>query len=671
MMINHLKTQANRRQKLKVVMPTDDRPLAHEGDDSRYRLLVDSITDYAIYMLDPTGGIVSWNEGARRFKGYTAAEIVGQHFSRFYTDDDRRAGLPARALETAAREGKFESEGWRCRKDGSRFWAHVVIDPVRDRTGNLLGYAKITRDLTERKAAQEKLKLSQQEFQLLVQSVTDYGIYMLDRTGIVTNWNAGAERIKGYSREEIVGQHFSRFYTEEDRANGEPWRALEVAEKEGRYEREGWRVRKDGNRFWANVVIDPIRAPDGTILGFAKVTRDVTERREAQLALEAANRSLFEAQKMEAVGQLTGGVAHDFNNILMIILANVDVLREEEKLAPELRPRLDEVIRAAERAADLTRSLLAFSRKQSLRPKRTDINELVATTGRLLRRTLGEQIEIDAVLADDLCAVDVDQAQLESALVNLCINARDAMPAGGRLIIETGNVELGASRSPGPAAVPAGAYALLSVTDTGAGMPPDVAARVFEPFFTTKAIGKGTGLGLSMVYGFVKQSGGHVEIESEVGRGTTVRIYLPRAVGGEGEQAGEQAEPVIKGRERILVVEDDAQVRAAVVGQLKSLGYSVVAASDGAAGLATIEAMMPPFDLLLTDVIMPGPLDGRVLAEEVKRLRPSTAVLFMSGYAEDPRLQGGRSGEPIPLLAKPFRRLDLARAVRSAIDRKD
>src|SRR5580704_12911139 len=256
--------------------PTD--VSARADDDARYRLLVDSITDYAIYMLNPDGVVTSWNAGAERFKGYKASEIIGQNFSRFYTDEDRAAGLPRHGLQTAAAEGRFENEGWRVRKDGTRFWAHVILDPIRHPSGELIGFAKITRDLTERKLAADALRRSEEQFRLLVRGVTDYAIYLLDPTGRVTNWNLGAQRIKGYLPEEIIGEHFSTFYTDEDRANGMPEASLAAAKRDGRFEMEGWRVRKDGTRFWAHVVIDAIPDADGEVLGYAKITRDVTER---------------------------------------------------------------------------------------------------------------------------------------------------------------------------------------------------------------------------------------------------------------------------------------------------------------------------------------------------------------------------------------------------------
>ena len=263
-------------------MERADRYLSSLSEEGRYRLLVEAVTDYAIYLLDPSGIITTWNPGAQRIKGYTAHEIIGQHFSRFYTEEDRKLGLPARALQTAEREGKFEAEGWRVRKDGSRFWAYIIIDPIRAPSGEIIGFAKITRDLTERKVAEQVLHQSEEQFRLLVQGVSDYAIYLLDPEGRVTNWNLGAQRIKGYLPNEIIGQHFSRFYTDEDRAAEVPREALETVRRTGRFEREGWRVRKDGSRFWAHVIIDAIRGDDGEIIGYAKITRDITERKEAQ-----------------------------------------------------------------------------------------------------------------------------------------------------------------------------------------------------------------------------------------------------------------------------------------------------------------------------------------------------------------------------------------------------
>ena len=340
--------------------------LALSQSEERFRILVQGVTDYAIYMLDPTGKVTSWNPGAQRFKGYAAHEIIGENFSTFYTDEDRAAGVPRNALSTAERTGRFETEGWRVRKDGSRFWAHVVIDAIRDPLGHLIGFAKITRDLTERKIAEETLRQSEAQFKLLVQGVTDYAIYMLDPEGRVANWNLGAERIKGYTADEIVGKSFSTFYTAEDQEAGVPAQALATALREGKFEMESQRVRKDGTRFWAHVVIDPIYDDSGTHIGFAKITRDVTTRRQAEEALAETRAKLLQSQKLEAVGQLTGGIAHDFNNLLTAVLGSLELVRKRVPDDPRITRLLENAIAGAQRGARLTQRLLAFARRQEL-----------------------------------------------------------------------------------------------------------------------------------------------------------------------------------------------------------------------------------------------------------------------------------------------------------------
>src|SRR3982750_4049799 len=444
-------------------------------DQSAYEQLVQSVVDYAIFMLDPEGHVLSWNPGAERIKGYTAEEVIGEHFSRFYTPEDRDAGLPEHVLKQAAVEGRFVAEGWRVRKDGSHFWAAVVVDPIRQ-GDKLVGFAKITRDMTESREANLAALESERRFRLLVQGVIDYAIYMLDPQGHITNWNTGAQHIKGYTA-------------------------------------EGWRQRKDGTRFWASVVIDAIRDEHGVLIGFAKVTRDLTERREAQLELERSQQALFQSQKMEAVGQLTGGLAHDFNNLLTGIVGSLDLMKQ--RLAQGRINELERYITAAQgaasRAATLTHRLLAFSRQQTLEPKAIDANRLVSNMEELVRRTVGPRLEIETVLAAGLWPCFCDPSQLDNAILNLCINARDAMPDGGRVTIETANTwvdHVAAIERD----MPRGQYVALCVTDTGTGMAPEVAARAFDPFFTTKPAGKGTGLGLSMIYGFAKQSNGKVGI---------------------------------------------------------------------------------------------------------------------------------------------------------------
>ena len=395
----------------KVTRDITERMAAQEAlreSERRFRLLVEGVVDYAIYMLDPAGIITNWNAGAERMKGYRPDEIIGQHFSRFYGKEDRAAGLPARVLETARREGRFEAEGWRFRKDGSRFWASVMLDAIRDESGELLGFAKITRDITERRAAQEALRESERQLRLLVRGVTDYALYMLDPNGVVTSWNAGGERIKGYTADEIVGQHFSRFYTEHDRSAGLPARALHTAAAEGRFEAEGWRVRKDGSLFWANVIVDPIRDDDGSLVGFAKITRDITERREAQLALQAAQAQRAQTQKMEALGQLTGGVAHDFNNLLMIVSGHVHTLKKLVADDPKGVRAAEAIELAARRGESLTRQLLSFSRRQMLTPVVAGVGERLEAVRPLIASSIGAQVRLAVVVPPELWPVRVD-----------------------------------------------------------------------------------------------------------------------------------------------------------------------------------------------------------------------------------------------------------------------
>jgi PAS domain S-box-containing protein len=634
-----------------------------------YELLIRGVIDYAIFMLDPDGRVVSWNPGAQRIKGYAAEEIIGEHFSRFYPDEERAAGVPGKALRTAAETGRFSAEGWRVRKDGSRFWAMVVIDPIHH-DGQLVGFAKVTRDMTEQRRAQLAALESERRFRLLVQGVVDYAIFMLDPEGHVTNWNAGAERIKGYAASEIVGQHFSRFYTAEDTAAGLPWKVLETARREGHYEAEGWRCRKDGRRFWASVVLDAIY-DDGKLVGFAKIIRDLTERREAQLQLEQSREQLFQAQKMEAVGQLTGGLAHDFNNLLTGITGSLELL--EMRLAQGRLGDLDRYITAAKgaakRAATLTQRLLAFSRRQTLDPKPTNINRLITGMEELIRRTMGPGVEIEVVGAAGLWTALIDPNQLESALLNLCINARDAMPEGGRLTVETANKWLD-ERAGRERDLPPGQYLSLCVTDTGTGMTPDVIRRAFDPFFTTKPIGLGTGLGLSMVYGFARQSGGQVRIYSEVSRGTTVCLYLPRHHGQEDSPEGvpELGEaPRAARAETVLVVDDEPTVRMLAREVLEDLGYTAIEAADGATGLKVLQSETR-IDLLITDVGLPGGMNGRQLADAGRTLRPGLKVLFITGYAENAAVGNGHLEPGMHVLTKPFAMEALASRIRDIID---
>ncbi|OHV15388.1 hybrid sensor histidine kinase/response regulator [Methylorubrum extorquens] len=625
--------------------------------DDRYRLLVEAIVDYAIYMLDPRGYISSWNPGAQRFKGYTTDEIIGEHFSRFYTAEDRATDLPTRALHIAATEGRFEQEGWRVRKDGSLMWAHVLIDPIRSEDSQLVGYAKITRDLSERKATQEALRQSEQRFRLLVQGVQDYAIYMLDPQGKVSSWNRGAQRFKGYTDAEIIGEHFSRFYTAEDRATDLPTRALRTAADEGRFEAEGWRVRKDGTRFWAHAVIDAIRGDHGELVGFAKITRDVTERRNVQQELEATRARFIQSQKMEAIGQLTGGVAHDFNNLLAVVLGNLSLARKRLPNDPKLRQLIENSIQAAERGATLTKRMLAFARRQELTRGPVDVPELVRGMAELLQRTISSNIPVSTQFPLQLPLAFVDASQLELALLNLTVNARDAMPDGGAITISAREERINTREVPG---LPAGSYICLSVTDTGTGMDAETLTKATEPFFTTKGVGKGTGLGLSMIHGFAGQSGGRLVLRSILGQGTTAELWLPVAEAHLLHQEGETPHPdlPILNPMTVLVVDDDPLVLMNISAMLEDLGHEVLEASSGQQALRILRRSAETIDLVITDQVMPG-MTGVQLIEAIRATHAELPVILASGYSELPedKLTG------LVRLGKPFEQPDLARAL--------
>ena len=639
---------------------------APQIDEAKYRMLVEAVTDYAVYMIDAAGYIISWNPGAQRFKGYTATEILGHHFSRFYPPADIEAGLPQRALDVAAREGRFETEGWRVRKDGTSFWAHVIIDPVIDPDGRLVGFAKITRDLTEKKQAEDALRRSEEQFRLLVQGVTDYAIYMVDAQGIVTSWNVGAQRIKGYAPEEIIGRSFALFYDEGDRQAGVPQKSLENAAREGKLQSEGWRVRKDGTRFWAHVLIQPIRDEAGVIQGYAKVTRDVTEQRHAQEALEQAREALFQSQKMDALGQLTGGIAHDFNNLLMVFLSTLNLLRKQLAGDDKATALLDAAIQGAQRGSTMTQRLLAFARRQELNTEAVDVPALVHGMADLLARALGPSINIETRFPLLLDKIHGDANQLELALLNLAINARDAMPQGGSIVI-AGQPEL--VEEGHASALPSGRYIRLSLTDTGEGMDDETLARAAEPFFTTKDVGKGTGLGLPMVHGLAEQLGGRLVLKSRKGEGTTVELWLKVAQ----PEVAAPAEPVAKPASEaltpvaapmvVLVVDDDSLVLMSTVAMLEDLGHVVVEASSGLQALAILRDNQA-IEAMMTDHAMPL-MTGVQLAEKARVQRPGLPIILASGYAELP--QG--SGADLIRLRKPYRQEELSRALDVAKER--
>lgn len=748
-------------------------------------LMIGAVKDSALLMLDTAGNIVSWNNGAKSVLGFEAEEIVGQNISRLSLGEDTAGGLPKQNLDAAAKEGRHEQECRRVRKDGSPFWAMVTTTPMRDTRGQLIGFASVIRDISERKNTGEIARNRAELLRFFI-GLAPASVAMLD---VNMRYVAVSQRwLEDYG---LVGQslegksHYDLFPALPPHWKDVYHRCLAGGTEKAR---EDSLLRPDGSVQWLRWSVRPWYAQIGvTIGGIIIFSEDITSRKEAEIQLRAsearyrqvvdlsleciwivtggrivfANRQvarlfapdnaddligrasldfvhpddrnraaeiferlsqigetipleelrfvgendrvitfeiqavcleyegklatmavardvserrnleseLLHAQKMEAVGQLTGGIAHDFNNILTVITGSIEILADAVADKPDIARVAQIVEEAAWRGADMTQRLLAFARRQPLQPRETDINALIVDTAKLLRATLGQQIEIESMLRDDLRSALVDPSQLTAALINLALNARDAMPAGGKLVIETDHVYLDEVYAKNNREVRPGPYVMIALSDTGSGMAPSVLDKVFEPFFTTKEVGRGTGLGLSMVYGFVKQSGGHIKIYSEEGHGTTIKLYLPQA-----DKIAQlvDAPPILPaegGTETILIVEDDSLVRDYVAAQLGSLGYHVLSAGNATEALVVINGSVH-LDLLFTDVIMPGVMNGRLLADEALKRRPSLKVLFTSGYTENAIIHHGRLDPGVLLLSKPYRKSDLARLVREAIGQR-
>ncbi|MGN6805924.1 MAG: ATP-binding protein [Trinickia sp.] len=509
--------------------------------------------------------------------------------------------------------------------------------------------------MSQTDSRQDATRETEEQFRILVQGVTDYAIFMLSPAGVVTSWNVGAERIKGYKQSEILGEHFSRFYTDEDKAAGVPAQILATAARDGRAEREGWRIRKDGSRFWAHVVVDAIRDDDGSLVGFAKVTRDITERKEAALALEKANAALFQSQKMEAIGRLTGGVAHDFNNLLAVLSNGLEVLAIQSRTSID-RKMIEGMRRAIDRGASLTQQLLSFARQQPLQAQLHELNALIRDFAPMLSRAGNRSIRLEYSLDAQSALAIVDAARFEAALLNLVVNAVDAMPDGGTITIRTQIVDSGTAVTP---ALPAGRYIRVSVTDTGTGMDSDVLAQAFEPFFTTKQAGKGTGLGLSQVYGFIAQSGGDVQLSSELDKGTRVELYLPAA-----EPAAPVKVPSAPKAETVLLVEDEPDVLGLASELLVSIGYEVVPASSAS---EAVEILRDRIDIgvVVSDISMPHGISGLDLARLVRSQYPMIRIVLTSGYLPAPLRDDSGQLSDVTFVPKPYRLADLAKALRA------
>ncbi|MCP4739499.1 MAG: PAS domain S-box protein, partial [Bosea sp.] len=606
-----------------------------------------------ILIVDSNGTLIQVSPSSRAILGYWPEEMIGHNAAEFIYPDDLEAGR--NAMRTARRGGKSQIPNLRYfHRDGrivSMSWLGAWSEPVKR-------HFFVARDMTDALLAQQTLRESEQLARGIIETSLDAFVQM-DESGCITDWNSQAEKIFGWPRSDAIGrslvelvvpeqhraahraglEHF--LFTGESRILG---RRLEIEA-----------LRRDGQGIKVELSITELKRRDGIV--FNGFIRDLTDR-------IAAEDRIRHAEKMEAVGQLTGGIAHDFNNILTVITGTIEILAEAVADKPQLAAITRMIDDAASRGAELTQHLLAFARKQPLQPRDVDVNALIIDTAKLLRPTLGEHIEIESVFESDICVAIVDPNQLATALLNLALNARDAMPNGGKLILETGLAVLDENYARNNEDVRAGRYVLIAISDTGVGIRPDILDKVFDPFFTSKGAGKGTGLGLSMVYGFVKQSAGHIKIYSEEGHGTTIKMYLPP---GADAAAAESLPPAAQsGHETILVVEDDKLVRDYVLTQLHSLGYVTLGAANAAEALALVDAGRD-FDLLFTDVIMPGAMNGRQLADAIEQRRPGVKVLYTSGYTENAIIHHGRLDTGVLLLAKPYRKSDLASMIRKAL----
>ncbi len=630
-----------------------------EASDDRFRLLVEAVHDYGIFMIDPDGLVFSWNPGAEKANGYTTAEMLGQHIALLYTPDDVAAGRPAHGLREALRTGRFEEEGVRLRKGNVPYVASVVITSIRDEHGTHLGFANVTRDLTAQRAFGQALHLRDRALASLTQGVFIIDCSLADAP--ISYANDAFLTMSGYTREECLGRPWSFLRGAETSASAlDKLRAAVTAEQSATVELVSYR--KDGTHFWNAMTISPIRNGGNHVTHFVAVQTDVS-------SFKLLEQQYRQSQKMEAVGQLAGGVAHDFNNLLTVIAGYSEMLLMMLPPKDPTTAAVQAISEAGDRAAGLTRQLLAFSRQAVLETRIVDLNEVVQDAETLLARMLGEDIELKTLLGEDLRRVHIDPGQFGQVLINLAVNARDAMPQGGKLTIQTSMVCLDDAYAAQHADVQPGLQVRLDVSDNGCGMSPSVRAKVFEPFFTTKDVGKGTGLGLATVHGIVKQSGGSVNVYSEVGIGTSFSIYLPTV------DAAEPAHPLqrdesadLRGHEIILLVEDDEAVREVALRALTAQGYTVWPAASGARALEMRAAETGQVDLLVTDVVMPG-MSGRALAEEVATRYPQLKVLFLSGYTDDAVIRHGILREDVFFLQKPFTPRTLGRKVREVLDR--
>ncbi|MBT3361723.1 MAG: PAS domain S-box protein [Rhodospirillales bacterium] len=622
--------------------------------EQRLRAVLDH-TPVCMNLKDSGGRYLVVNKPYEDWLGHSSEELFGKTAAEMLADPVEVAKL-AEAEKRVLETGKPIEMEVAVPRNGKIHHRILIKFPVASTDGSINAIGTVAVDITDRKKTEQNLR----QHAIIWEQMSD-AVVVHDAEGRILDCNPGAERVFGYAKEEFVGE-FSDIFVKEDVPGTRRHEIKEAIKKNGFHSDHTRFIRKDGREGVMEAQIMPLFDVDGEVVGRLGVNRDITERLQTEERLR-------QSQKMEAVGQLTGGVAHDFNNLLAIVSLNMGLLQEEISGKPELDELVGRSLGAVRRGATLTQRLLSFSRRQSLSPEPTDLGRLIAEIEDMLRRTLGETIEVRIKQSDDTWRILVDAHQLESAIINLALNARDAMPAGGVLTIETVNAPLDEENVAAYDEVEVGDYVQLAISDTGTGIPRDELEHVFEPFFTTKDVGKGSGLGLSMVYGFVKQSKGHVTIYSEVGEGTSVKLFLPKDTSQEVDMVSAEDEVIVrhKGHERILVVEDEKDVRRGSVQTLRKAGYEIIEATNGPEALEEIRRS-DPIDLLFTDVVLPKGMNGLELAEKAEGLQPGLNVLFTTGYAANAVIHQGRLAKKANLISKPYRRSELLERVRLLID---